>query len=269
MSLDAELQRVDELLVRGSRGDALAAVKALCRQYPDEMVVFHRLGILSFEAGDVNGGLQALERAVTLAPRNPSVLNDLGAALQMQHRLSEAEAVLRRAANVQPPYPPAHFNLGRVLLEQGRPGMAVAALKPLVQIAPDMAPVHWLLSRALKQLREDKSAESHFREALRLEPDNTQGRFQLAELLQWQDRQMEAIVELDHCLRVEPTHRQALILKGLCHQELGDKDASLSAYRSVLRLEPALYYRVVKTIIGGRRGQFILRRSRLRHLLLS
>src|SRR5262249_40916474 len=76
--------------------------------------------------------------------------NNLGAVLQGNRRLGEAEACSREAVRLRPDYAAAHYNLGNILRDQGRLGEAEACFREANRLQPDYAAAHNNLGAVLQ-----------------------------------------------------------------------------------------------------------------------
>jgi tetratricopeptide (TPR) repeat protein len=78
-----------------------------------------RLYQYSLESIDPDGALQQLDSAARLNPYDPEVWLDLGAALELQARIGEAEACLRRADFLAPNLPGSQWAIANFFLLHG------------------------------------------------------------------------------------------------------------------------------------------------------
>jgi Flp pilus assembly protein TadD len=62
----------------------------------------------------VNEAVQALERAVSLNPKSPAALNNLGAAYERKGDIAKAKTMYRQALAVDPRFEEARANLKRL-----------------------------------------------------------------------------------------------------------------------------------------------------------
>ena len=96
--------------------------------------------------GDTPAALEALERAVELAPDNANVLAHCGALL-VEERTGRGEAYLRRALERDPNHALAHLNLGRVAARDGKFETAEEHIARAVELDPESSFNHYALAR--------------------------------------------------------------------------------------------------------------------------
>ena len=127
--------------------------KAICEselaQHPDNAAAVHLLGLIRYESGQVDIGLDLLCRSVELAPSTADFRQNLGGILGKCGRPEEALSELRIAAELRPDSPQVYFNLGVVLRQLKRPAEAVEALRAAVRLRPTYAEAQRVLAEVL------------------------------------------------------------------------------------------------------------------------
>jgi YaiO family outer membrane protein len=88
-------------------------------------------GVAARTAGDSQGAIEALSRAVAADPANADAQLQLGLALLGAGRLDQAEAAFRRTLELAPQYADARIGLARVAQRRGDSAAAIAALAPV------------------------------------------------------------------------------------------------------------------------------------------
>ena len=76
------------------------------------------------------------QRALSLAPDSPVILNNLGNALFNLNRPEEAEAAYQQATTANPDYPKQYRNLALLYQLQNRNTNAIAAYRQYLSLAP-------------------------------------------------------------------------------------------------------------------------------------
>ena len=133
------------------------------------------LGNAFGERDEPAAAIAVFERALKLAPGNPSLLNNLGLQLDATGEPGRAERCYRDVLKQRPGEIAALANLAHLLFMQERYGEALELYDRLVAGAPD-APAEVWNNRGVcqKSMRNSAAAEESFRRALAMQPDSPQ-----------------------------------------------------------------------------------------------
>lgn len=91
---------------------------------PTDAQPFLNLGTLLAGEGDHARAIPSLTRAVSLAPKNPSVHEELGKVYLAMNKLSEAQSELEKAIALAPDTSSLHYKLAEILRKEGKPERA-------------------------------------------------------------------------------------------------------------------------------------------------
>jgi Flp pilus assembly protein TadD len=172
--------------------------------------------------------------------------DNLGQAVYLKGRFSEAIAHFEKALFIEPNEAIAHGALGAVLLKVGRRQEAFEHLQKSLEINPQQASVHSTLGAAL--LAENKPNESlaHLQAALVINSEDGDAHYNLANTLLQLGRPKEALTEYERALRINPidpetlnnmawmlaTWPDASVRDGIRAVELAEKGDELTQRRS-------------------------------------
>ncbi|MGH7940349.1 MAG: tetratricopeptide repeat protein [Limisphaerales bacterium] len=107
-------------------GEADAHIQAALLLEPNDPFNLIVLGRVRFSEGNLDGALDALDRAVKLEPQNPQIQNFLGVALAQKGLRVQAETAFRKAIQIDPNYGDAHKNLAIIYLSTVPPMVEMA-----------------------------------------------------------------------------------------------------------------------------------------------
>ncbi|HEY1663697.1 MAG TPA: tetratricopeptide repeat protein, partial [Verrucomicrobiae bacterium] len=147
--------------------------------------------------------------ALACTPPNPIAQFELGLALDVDGRRSEAIEHYRQTLKIDPEYPSAWTCLGHALFEEGQVDESVDCMNRAIQIQPGDFQNYSILGTALAKEGKAVEAIDAYRKALELQPDNPEVCFHLAELLASQKQFTEAIQDYELALHWQPDYPEA------------------------------------------------------------
>ncbi|MCU0292805.1 MAG: tetratricopeptide repeat protein [Thermoanaerobaculaceae bacterium] len=138
---------------------------------PDFAASWGNLGVARRRLGDINGGLQAYEKALAIESDNPTILNNLSSLYRALGRHQEADNALT-AANMTLASPHVLIVRGDLELTQGRPDRAERLYKRAHKVGPKLADPLIALARLEYGRSNTRKALSYVGKALEREPRN-------------------------------------------------------------------------------------------------
>ncbi len=119
-------------------------------------------------AGDLDGALAVLQRAVAAAPTSAVAHSKLGIIYVHRKQWDAAASEFSKAIQLDPTYAPAYSNLGNVYRERGQLDQAVAQYQKAVSMDPEYWVAHQNLGIVYKQQGRVGEAVREFKTATRL-----------------------------------------------------------------------------------------------------
>ncbi|MGI6403363.1 MAG: tetratricopeptide repeat protein [Oscillospiraceae bacterium] len=228
------------------------------------------MGILLMEQ-DHHAALQHFNRAIALAPQNPSyyywkgklleksstskqdILTCYHQAVQLDPADVELRVVLARlleemgreasavehyraAVNLRPGREEAHRGLARLLVDSD-PASALYHINKAISQNPNRADHYYLKSCIYINLGKDPQATSQLRVSLAGEQGHDDALQELAQLLDG-DTPRVAMMYINRALEFAPDRPAYLCHRALLLEELGDNKNALAQYRAALELDP-------------------------------
>ena len=111
---------------------ALSRAKLATQLLPNAQESWALLGGLYLNTDKVDLGIQALEKSLTINPKNPGVSFSLGSAYFRKANYAAAERLLQAGLAIKPDVPEALFDLGNTYLKLNRLDEAVSAYRKAV-----------------------------------------------------------------------------------------------------------------------------------------
>lgn len=205
---------------------------------PDNGMVQYQLGRGLAAAGQDEGAIPHLEKAVQLSPELPG--GWLALAMSQQRLGKEAESIplFERAVAQQPKNAEALTNLGLALTQTGKAKEALPYLQRALAETPNDPVVHQDLGAAELQMSNFDAAIAEFAKARDLDPNNPQFHYDLGLGYKLKDRTDDAIRELEKAANLDPTLPDPPYTLGILYMQIGKFDESAMQLRAALVLRP-------------------------------
>lgn len=139
----SDLQRPIELHRSGRLADAAAAYQELLPRFPRDPQLLLGFGTLLLQTGNLEKGLELIDRLLGVVPQHPVAWSNRGNALRALNRTAEALASYDRAIAARPDYAGAYYNRGALLHELRRFDEALRDYDRAIALSPDFADAHW------------------------------------------------------------------------------------------------------------------------------
>ncbi len=193
--------------------------------------------IETFAAGDADGALAALERAIRLDPSFADAYEAIGVMLGRAGRFHEAIDFFHRLAEVVPEEPMVDTNLSLYYMRLGDKATAEehsarAAAKAMARGSGAGRTAAQIAAEADQARRADAARkERMFRQVLDFDPEDPVALFGLGVALVTLDRPDEAVAALVDAARVDAKNSAIYPVLGLAYEHLGRDDDARDAYR--------------------------------------
>lgn len=175
LRLQKRLDAAASALAEGRLDEAREIYSRVLEEEPGHAGALHGLGVLHVRIGQTEEGEKYLRQAVETAPEQVFLLNDLGEALRLLGRRTEARDAYEAALRIDPNDARVHNNMGALLLEN-----------------------------------EPESAQQHFLAAIRLAPDDAHPYNNLGVLMERQGRYSDALACYEAAVAIDPAYQTAL-----------------------------------------------------------
>ncbi|RKH38774.1 tetratricopeptide repeat protein, partial [Corallococcus sp. AB050B] len=238
---------ITALVMTGKMQDALTAVEAASKSFPNEARIAYLYGRIEDALDKPSEAEGHFKRATAADPKLVDAGLYLGRLYLRQHRNADARGLLEAAAQQAPEHAGVHAGLGELALSENNSLLAQQEFDRAVQLDPNLADAHLGLSRVALLNGDASRAESEANRALELDPHLLKdGRLQRGLVLWRLHRLDEAAAELEKAKAEDPRSTTTPITLGAVLLEKGDLAGAESNLGLALRNEPsnheALYY---------------------------
>jgi predicted O-linked N-acetylglucosamine transferase (SPINDLY family) len=136
-------------LDEGAPAIAASMFRAVTSFRPERADGWSGLGLALQAIEDIDGAVEALARAASLAPKDWVVHYNLAIALQRARRYDAARESYRAALAIKKDSPETLFNYGLLLAELGRRDLAIGSWRAALAADPTFEPAYYQLRHAL------------------------------------------------------------------------------------------------------------------------
>ena len=136
----------------GRLPEAAQLFAELAREFPAHPLPHANLGLVLRRLGKTEAAVTSYQRALALAPDNPSMMSSLGNALRTLGRLTEAEKLQARTVKLAPDDRSLRYNYALTLRDMRKIHEALRILTALQAEQPDDAEIAWDLAITQLQL---------------------------------------------------------------------------------------------------------------------
>lgn len=232
----------------GNLDAAIAGYRAFLQLEPQHAEANRLLGLALFARGQVADARGALERAVSLAPLNAALLNDLGNVRRASGDKGAAIEAFSAAIKTEPGFAFAHFNLADALLEAGDMQRANKTYDDIIVRGFAGIDGDFHVNRGLCRLHlgDAEGAMESFRAALQLEPGHSRAAATLSDTLQKLGAHRDAVIFLTGFLDKQRASLETLVSLGSGFLGLRDYPRALGLFERLAAASP----RSAKALIG-------------------
>jgi tetratricopeptide (TPR) repeat protein len=189
-------------------------------------------------AGDDDGALSCLLRAVKLVPDSPELLTDFGIQADSMQIYRDADTALTHAHVLDPANPKILYALARVELDEQKTDEAESNLRAYLKVRPDDATAHYGLGRLLHMVARNDEARVELERSIALHPRQSESYYELGEVALDLHQDAEAKAEYEKVLAVAPQHGGALTGMGILAFRAKDYAAAEKYLRTAVMYAP-------------------------------
>jgi tetratricopeptide (TPR) repeat protein len=186
----------------------------------------------AFDHGDFEQARMELLQLVALSPRAAEAHQRLGKVLELEGRLSEADACFRRALELDADYTDALIGLGNIEAARGDLPSALKRYESAIEIEPHDAEAHFARGQTLQAMgRTDDALAAYFRtlefNPLRAHVNHRIGAIQLA-----RTQADQALARLDQAVDLDGADGELRLLRGRAHLALRHIPEAVADFRA-------------------------------------
>lgn len=203
----------------------------------NQVQALHKQAINHLNAGQIDQGIEALYSAVTLAPYDARLHNNLGQAFLLKRDRAAAYDAFKKAFDLDPHNPNTLNNLGILSLERGDLQPAKAYLDASLQAQPagNFDALN-TLGNLYANSSQFQQAEQYWQEALKIKPNAFNVKKNLALTYFWLGDGEKAIPFFEEILEKEPENIELLNSYAVLLGRMNDDHGAIKIFDKLLAL---------------------------------
>lgn len=213
----------------GNYDDAVALYSHVVDKVPSDWEGWNNLGNARAGAGDFEGSIEALKRAVSLVPDSRPVRLNLANGLFDAGQVQEAERLLKELVTEEEGDPAPFLSLYTLYRAAGCEEDAYHAIKSAALAAPRDASIQSDLGQEAARYNYYDEAESAFEKALSLDARMGPPFVGLASIYERMNREDELLPLRDRAEAAQIDDEHRAYIDALCHKRAGNMQAAFDA----------------------------------------
>jgi tetratricopeptide (TPR) repeat protein len=263
----AHAAMIRQLLEVGQTDEALDLARTAVERFPLLPRMWVELAAVCRARKDAAGEVEALEKALEIAPNWGEAARQLAEVHQRNGDLQQAAALLEQTIAREPRDARNYGFLADALWELDRREEALDRLAQAVQMEPGYEWAWNTLLRRSAEMDRPELAVDLARELTRLRPHQARSWIVLARVLQDDQSRHERLEALDRAVVLNPRHAEAHGMRAECLSEMGRFDDAMAACRpAAFGDDPPLDLAARAADVESRRGDLPAAIAAMRHV---
>jgi len=234
-------QKINSIITLFSSGqiqEALDAVEAVIKDYPDDSVLYNISGACYAGLGHLDAAIKRYEQSLSINPNYSEAHYNLAGTLQELGELNSAVESYEKSLALKPDYAEAHNNLGNTLRELKQLESAITSYQNAIAIKPDYVEAHYSLGNTFQELNQLDDAVKSYKEVVTIQPDFAEMHNNIGVILNKLNQKDAALKSLERAVAIKPDFEEAYNNLGNVFKELDQHDAALKSYKKAIAIKP-------------------------------
>lgn len=216
--------------------------EGILQAQPKFVDAMNMLAVMALQAGQLQQAIDWINKAIALAPQNPSFHFNKGNVLLESKQPQQALASYDKALSLQPGNVQAHNNRGNALKDLQRFEEAVASFGQAIALEPQHAKAYLNRGNVQLALKQHTAATASFDQAIGLLPGYAEAHAGRGNVLVEQRQLQAGIACYDQAIALDPHNAEAYANRGFAQTELQLWQAGADSYAAALKLKPDYKY---------------------------
>ena len=233
-----QVDHVMELYSSGKINDAIDAIKALNKDFPNVPLLFNILGACYKSLGQLDASIRMFQTAVDIKPDYAEVYNNLGITQMQLKQLNAAVESFNKALVIIPNYAEAYNNLGNAFKELRQFTVAIKNYQKAISIKPELAEGHNNLGLTFLSLGHIKKSAECFERAIAIKPDFASAHNNLGSSFRESGNLKNAVKCHENAIAINPNFAEAHNNLGNALKDLKHRKEALLCYEKAFDINP-------------------------------
>nr|MCS5613125.1 tetratricopeptide repeat protein [Candidatus Poribacteria bacterium] len=238
MNLECALQQAHLYYQSQNIQSARKVYRQILRHDPMCAQAWNRLGIIAYELGRPEIGVELIKQALDINPNQPEFLVNFGQMLMKLDRFSEAVEAFRGALSTDLDDLDTISNLGICLMKEHRVDEAIQVYQDSLKNNPGSAQIYENLGRVFEEIGLLENSIQAYQCATRLDPEIGTTYAGLARVLYAKGSLEESIKNYRYALKYVPEDALTYNNLGGAYKENGQFDEAVQAYQKAISINP-------------------------------
>ena len=238
MTVPQALEAATAAYMQGQVQRAETIVRSILSSLPEQPAALHLLGVITFERGQRESGIELVKSASAKAPHNAQFAGNLAELCRRAGRLDEAIEAGLRAAAAAPHMATAHANLGIAYYDKGDLDKAEACQRRALERDPKLPTARNNLGSIHRDRKQLSEAIACFRQVLADHPSYVESASNLGSALTENEQPDEAIKVPEPLTAASPRYAEALSNLATAYAALDRVSDAVAFYEKALHLRP-------------------------------
>jgi tetratricopeptide (TPR) repeat protein len=190
------------------------------------------------QIGYWKNGVTLFKRDVDVTENNYIAEHNLGQALLLRGKFSEAAVHFKKSLEINPRFAIAHLNMGVVLARQDKPEEALQSYAKALAEKPDFAVVYNFTGKTHYRLGNNEQAAFNYHQAIKIEPNYAEAYNNLGNALFRLGKNDKALDSYQQAITIDPAYAEAYNSLGNFWYHTGDSENALPNYMKAIKINP-------------------------------
>lgn len=239
LSLEEAMQLAAQYQHEGNLQQAEILLRNILDKHPNQPDALHLLGVVAFNAGQLNMALDLIKRAISINDKVALFHSNYGEMSRLAKNYQEAIIHGEKAVALDPSSAATHSNLGIAYFDAKDFDRAQACQMRALSLDPKFPPALNNMGSIFREKKMFVEAMSHYERAFYASNKQyVEPLCNLGSVLIEEDRAEEAFPIVSQVLKIEPNHPEAWCSLGGIHVGREDTEKAFACFSNVLAVMP-------------------------------